>query len=162
MRRDRWTRRAARGWLIVLMGAGFAAACRDPGRLEEAGGRRGAAPSGAGPLRGAGERGIYAFELALDPGPPALGELFHVVTTVRDARTGAPVEGAEVVLDAAMPEHDHGMTTSPRHRELGGGRYLSEGMKLHMPGAWEFDARARKGVEDRARIPYDARPSAPR
>ncbi|WP_438025252.1 FixH family protein [Sorangium sp. So ce233] len=162
MRGDRRALRGGRGWLIVLMGAGIAAGCRDPARMDEAGARRDAAPPGAGPLRGAGERGIYAFELALDPGPPALGELFRVVTTVRDARTGAPVEGAEVVLDAAMPEHDHGMTTSPRHRELGGGRYLSEGMKLHMPGAWVFDVRARKNLDDRARIPFDARPTAPR
>ncbi|KYG02888.1 hypothetical protein BE21_54030 [Sorangium cellulosum] len=144
------------------MGAGFAAGCRDSARMEEASARRAAAPPGAEALRGAGERGIYTFELSLDPDRPALGELFQIVTAVRDARTGAPVEGAELVLDATMPQHDHGMTTSPRHRELGGGRYLSEGMKLHMPGAWVFDVRARKDREDRARVPFDARPSAPR
>jgi hypothetical protein len=34
------------------------------------------------------------------------------------------------------------MATDPQHRELGAGRYLSEGMKFHMPGPWELEARA--------------------
>jgi hypothetical protein len=61
-----------------------------------------------------------------------------VVTTIRDAGSGAPLEDATFMLDAGMPSHGHGMSTRPEHRELGRGRYVSEGMKFHMPGAWEL------------------------
>ncbi len=70
-----------------------------------------------------------------------MGALFVVVTTVRDALTGEHVDGARFELDATMPEHAHGMMTRSTHEALGGGRYQSEGMKLHMPGRWELVAR---------------------
>jgi hypothetical protein len=91
-----------------------------------------------------GERGMLRFELVFEPDPPGLGELFRVITTIRDARTGEPVEGALYTLDATMPEHGHGMMTRPRHRPVGGGRYVSEGMKLHMPGLWHLRVEAKE------------------
>lgn len=102
-----------------------------------------------------GPRGQFSFRLALDPEAPALHEFFTVTTRLSDARSGEPVEGALVEADARMPEHGHGMATRPEHRELGGGRYQSRGMKLHMPGLWVFSACARRGArEDCIEVPY--------
>lgn len=74
-----------------------------------------------------------------------MGELFEVEAVLTDAKTGAPIEDATVRIDARMPQHGHGMATRPeddpgtcdaagcRHP---GGRYVTRGMKFHMPGDW--------------------------
>jgi len=123
-----------------------------------------AAPAGlAAPLRGTGERGIYAFDLTLRPDPPAVGAFFEILTRVRDAHTGEVVAGAILDLDAIMTAHGHGMTSAPEHSEIERGVYRSEGMKLHMPGRWTFVVRARRGAaEDRLTLAYDEPPRARR
>lgn len=138
--------------LIIASALGLGA-CRGAERSSEPRGAPGAA------LAGVGQDGVYAFELSPRPDPPIVGELFEIVTRIRDARTGAPIEGAAFSLSAAMPEHGHGMTTAPAHRELGGGDYLSEGMKFHMPGAWMITARAAAaGRGDRISLRFEQPP----
>jgi hypothetical protein len=129
---------ARMSFALVLVLAG----CERPDRTEDA---QELAMRTVGALEGTGRLGMLRFELELEPSRPSVGELFRVITTVRDARSGAPVEDASFVLDAAMPAHGHGMSTRPEHRPLGHGRYLSEGMKFHMPGAWEITASASVG-----------------
>lgn len=70
------------------------------------------------------------------PAPIPLGEHFALEIAVcpRDA-TLAP---AAPRADAWMPEHRHGMNYRPDMREVGRGRYRSEGWLFHMPGRWEF------------------------
>ncbi len=52
---------------------------------------------------------------------------------------GTPVADAGLTIQGGMPEHDHGLPTRPRvTRYLGDGKYLLEGMRFHMPGAWEI------------------------
>lgn len=110
-------------------------------------------------LAGLGDRGLFRFELTLTPDPPIVGEFFRVVTNVRDARTGAPASMAHFELSAAMPEHGHGMTTSPEHHARGPGAYVSEGMKFHMAGPWVFSAEAEAaGVRDRISLPFEQPP----
>lgn len=42
-----------------------------------------------------------------------------------------------VTFDGGMPSHGHGFVTQPRvTRNLGGGEFLVEGVKFHMPGEW--------------------------
>ncbi len=54
-------------------------------------------------------------------------------------RSGQPVINANISVSGGMPAHDHGLPTDPRiTRELGEGRYLLEGVKFHMRGAWEL------------------------
>ena len=103
-------------------------------------------------LFGLGEEGRLRFTLALEPEAPGLGELFAVVTQVVDAESGRGVEGLVVAVDATMPEHAHGMTTTPVHAEVGGGTYESEGLKLHMPGSWLFEVRASGRLQDVLRV----------
>ena len=42
-----------------------------------------------------------------------------------------------VGFDARMPEHNHGMMVKPRLTKQGDG-WIVDGVKLHMPGDWEF------------------------
>ncbi|WP_164658080.1 FixH family protein [Tropicibacter sp. Alg240-R139] len=53
-------------------------------------------------------------------------------------KQGQPVTGADIVLTADMPEHLHGMTTTPQVQDTQTpGLYLVRGMNFHMPGYWE-------------------------
>lgn len=101
------------------------------------------------------QAGRYLVGLQLEPEPPPLGELFQAKATVAFS-DGLPIETAQVVLDARMPQHDHGMETRPRVRPGAceadtdtdgdtdrpatcrhpGGVYVADGFKFHMSGAW--------------------------
>lgn len=93
----------------------------------------------------------YRVSYRTRPTSIPLHDLFQMDVLLRDAG-GAPL-GPEVELrvDAAMPEHEHGMNTQPVARRLEQGLYRVEGMLFHMPGNWElyFDIR-RGGVTERA------------
>jgi len=43
-----------------------------------------------------------------------------------------------LTVDADMPAHRHGMNYQPRVTALGGGRFLADGLALHMQGAWRL------------------------
>jgi hypothetical protein len=64
---------------------------------------------------------------------------------------GEPVLQAHIDVDGGMPQHGHGLPTQPRiTQELGGGRYLLEGMKFSMTGWWEINLKlqtAERGVD---------------
>ncbi|MCZ7685363.1 MAG: FixH family protein [Sandaracinaceae bacterium] len=118
--------------LAVLL---LLSACAERASVDEE-----AAPTLAAPISARGSR--YAVELRAHPAPPRVGELFRVTSHVTTL-DGAPARGARVELDATMPQHRHGMVTRPSHRELGDGEYLTEGMKLHMPGRWRLEVIVR-------------------
>ena len=53
---------------------------------------------------------------------------------------GKPVENATITVDGDMPQHGHGLPTSPRvTKYLGNGDYLIDGMKFQMGGWWLMD-----------------------
>src|SRR5688500_5091937 len=57
------------------------------------------------------------------------GEMHSCVLTVKKP-DGAPVEDAEIAVDGGMPDHNHGLPTSPQATaHLGEGRYRVEGVK---------------------------------
>ena len=63
---------------------------------------------------------------------------------------GKPVEDARVEIGGGMPDHNHGLPTSPEMTEyLGQGRYRVEGVKFTMSGWWElrFDISASAGTD---------------
>ena len=81
--------------------------------------------------------GRYRVSYSSELEPLAINRIhdwvLHVETT-----GGEPVVGAQIAIEGGMPEHDHGLATSPRvTEELGGGDYLIEGLRFHMPGRWE-------------------------
>jgi hypothetical protein len=84
------------------------------------------------------EKGVYVVEIAPEVGTFKQGELHAWVVTLKTAE-GAPVEGARIAVDGGMPDHGHGLPTSPQVTTyLGGGRYRVEGVKFNMSGLWEL------------------------
>jgi len=91
------------------------------------------------------QNGKYTVEVSFDPAEPAMGALFTAQAKVL-LRDGTAMEAGEVVLNATMPHHGHGMMTDPK--ELPGtcdddgacthpeGLFRTEGFKFHMPGEW--------------------------
>jgi len=63
---------------------------------------------------------------------------------------GAPVKDAVIVIDGGMPQHGHGLPTSPQMTEtLGEGRYKIDGVRFNMRGWWEFKlAITADGISD--------------
>ena len=70
--------------------------------------------------------------------PIAINRMHSWVVHIND-RHGDPVDGAEIRVDAGMPEHNHGLPTTPQvTQRLGNGEYLLEGMRFHMNGWWQI------------------------
>jgi hypothetical protein len=73
-----------------------------------------------------------------EEGPPTLGALHSWLLTL-ETPTGQPVKDATIAVDGGMPEHGHGLPTSPVvSAHLGGGQYRVEGMKFTMAGWWQL------------------------
>ena len=94
--------------------------------------------------------GLYevSYEPSVQPVPK---RALHAWTIqVRD-RDGNPVEGAVIKVDGGMPQHGHGLPTTPFMKEaLGDGRYLVDGMKFNMGGWWVIDVHvsSSRGEDD--------------
>jgi hypothetical protein len=50
-------------------------------------------------------------------------------------------------VEATMPEHQHGMNYRASVRPRGPGRFVAEGMLLHMPGRWQFSFEINVGAQ---------------
>jgi hypothetical protein len=88
---------------------------------------------------------------AIEPEVPEIkqGEMHAWILTVKTP-DGKPVDDAKVAVDGGMPDHNHGLPTSPAVTEhLGDGRYRIDGMKFSMSGRWElrFDIAAAAGAD---------------
>ncbi|MGE0851029.1 MAG: hypothetical protein AB7O44_15605 [Hyphomicrobiaceae bacterium] len=77
-----------------------------------------------------------------------VGQFFEAEVIACPAPAGREVR--EVVLDAQMPAHGHGMNYRPTVTALGPGRFRITGLMLHMAGRWRLtfdlvrdDARTR-------------------
>lgn len=102
------------------------------------------------------ELGRYRISYASALEPIEINRIHAWVAQVMDA-DGNPVEGASISITGGMPDHDHGLPTAPRATAyLGEGRYLIEGMRFHMGGAWEVVLNVKSGTGDDAlSIPLD-------
>ena len=67
------------------------------------------------------------------------------------AAPDAPRADVELAVDAAMPEHGHGMNRVPKVGARPDGGFHAEGLLFHMPGKWQlyFDV-TRGAVTERA------------
>lgn len=93
--------------------------------------------------------GLYSA--AIEPESPDIkqGELHSWILTV-NMPDGEPVDDAKVAVGGGMPDHNHGLPTSPQMTEhLGDGRYRIEGVKFSMSGWWElrFDISSAAGSD---------------
>lgn len=90
------------------------------------------------------DAGLFNVSWSADSGEPPLNQI-HTWTLHIETAEGQPVEGATITVDGGMPQHGHGLPTSPEvTKDLGGGNYRVEGMKFQMLGFWEvkFDITA--------------------
>ena len=86
----------------------------------------------------ASEKGLYQVSIEPESGPLQMGVLHSWLLTLKNA-AGQPVEDAKITIDGGMPEHGHGLPTSPAvSANLGGGKYRVDGMKFTMSGWWEL------------------------
>ena len=83
------------------------------------------------------DQGLYQVSISqLDP--IAINQIHNWTLHVETA-DGQPVENAEITVDGGMPQHNHGLPTTPQvTQDLGNGDYLVEGLKFHMDGWWEI------------------------
>jgi len=97
----------------------------------------------------------WTVEFIPAPNEMPLNEVFEITSWVRGAG-----EVDTLRVDAAMPAHGHGMMTSPKTTEQTDGSFLTTGMLLHMPGAWEiyFDIRYEGDIIERAQVHLDLKP----
>jgi hypothetical protein len=88
---------------------------------------------------------LFEVGYASTPSPVPLLQLHSWTLTITDAG-GRPVDGATITVEGGMPAHAHGLPTTPQVKGLGQGRYLVEGLKFHMPGAWVVGFRVKAGA----------------
>ena len=82
------------------------------------------------------------------------GELFDLDAWVFGADDASnPRTDVSLAVDAAMPQHGHGMNRVPKIERLPDGGFRAEGLLFHMPGKWElyFDV-ARGPLVERAQV----------
>jgi hypothetical protein len=79
--------------------------------------------------------------------PPTLkvGQFFAAEVIACRAPGGEPVR--EVLIDATMPAHGHGMNYRPSSIQTGDGHYRFTGLMLHMPGAWQITVDLVQGTK---------------
>ncbi len=96
--------------------------------------------------------GEYAIEYIARPHPIPLNEPFELEVRV-SAADGTALDGVELLVDARMPAHRHGMNTAARVERLAPGTFLARGLLLHMSGDWELYLDVtRNGATDRAQF----------
>lgn len=77
------------------------------------------------------------IEIYSDLNPLVINRMHSWQVRILDAQ-GAHLP-AQLNLSGGMPGHDHGMPTAPQITgQLENGDYLLEGMRFHMPGAWQL------------------------
>lgn len=103
--------------------------------------------------------GTYAVAWTSEPPTIPVNEPFDLVVTIREAGDGGAPVDAEVIADARMPEHAHGMNVVPEVAALGEGRYRVEGMLFHMPGSWRLTIDITEaGITERAEFDLHINP----
>jgi hypothetical protein len=96
--------------------------------------------------------GHYLVRYRTTPDPIPWGEPFELDVWVLGA-DGRALDDVSLSIDAAMPEHGHGMKRVPVVSAAGHGGFGVGGMLFHMPGHWElyFDL-TRGALTERAQV----------
>jgi len=83
------------------------------------------------------DNGLFTVAWRSDTDNVPLNQI-HTWTLTVTTPDGAPVENAEISVDGGMPQHGHGLPTSPQVTAyLGNGEYRVEGLRFQMTGWWE-------------------------
>lgn len=95
--------------------------------------------------------GRWIVRWTSEPSPIPENEPFTLAVWVLDAE-GAPAD-VELSVDAAMPQHGHGMNRVPRVVPNASRGFDADGLLFHMPGSWQlyFDV-TRGALTERAQV----------
>jgi hypothetical protein len=141
------TPRASRSWLRVTTFSAFAAGLT--ALVMGCANLRADAPSPDIQTVKASAHGLYRASVRPDVAPIPVRRLQRWTLHV-DTIDGQPVDTATITMDGGMPQHGHGLPTSPRvTRALGNGDHLVEGVKFNMGGWWvvRFAITSRAGTD---------------
>lgn len=96
--------------------------------------------------------GAFVVEYSTRPAPIPLNAPFEVDVRVFGP-DGALATDVDVVVDAWMPAHRHGMNRASRVERQPDGTFVARGMLLHMAGLWNLTIDvSRGGSTDRAQL----------
>ncbi|MDP6933379.1 MAG: FixH family protein [Myxococcota bacterium] len=84
--------------------------------------------------------GSWTVGYTPDPDPIPAAENFSLTLTLDGEAGDDTASGPVVIVDATMPEHEHGMTVVPEVSRQDDGSYLATPLKFHMTGHWEITA----------------------
>ena len=93
----------------------------------------------------ASEAGLFRASYRSDTEPLPLN-VIHTWTLAVETAGGEAVKDAEIGVEVTMPEHGHGMPTTPAvAKNHGDGTYQVDGLKFSMPGWWVLGFKIRAG-----------------
>ena len=82
--------------------------------------------------------GLFVATLVPASGIVRQGQLQSWMLTL-ETPADAPVENAAIDISGGMPQHNHGLPTSPQVADyLGQGQYRIDGVKFTMAGWWQL------------------------
>ena len=85
------------------------------------------------------DTGLFNVSYTASTGTVPVNQM-HQWTLHVESADGKPIENATIAVNGDMPEHGHGLPTSPRvTKYMGNGDYLVDGMKFQMGGWWLMD-----------------------
>jgi len=96
----------------------------------------------------------YRVTWRADPDPIPLNEGFSIDVWIEDAADPErQLESISLAVDAAMPDHGHGMNRKPRVTRNSDGSFRVVGLMFHMPGYWELYLDVLRGaIRERAQF----------
>jgi hypothetical protein len=98
--------------------------------------------------------GRFSVELETAPAAIEVNQPFDVTLAV--APKNGPATDLEVLVDARMPAHFHGMNRVAKVSRGSGNTWKAEGLVFHMPGHWElYIDITQGGVTERAQMDVD-------
>jgi hypothetical protein len=103
------------------------------------------------------KKGSFIFVLQAEPSAPVVGSN-RIMLTIRDAGSGAAVEGATVRVVPWMSMHGHGSPKETRVQEKGNGVYEVDDVYYSMEGSWDLLVSIQKGnLEDAAGVAVEVK-----
>lgn len=86
------------------------------------------------------EQGHYYIVFDTNPDPIPFKEYFDVTVGVFSDRTDTePLTDVEIIVDATMPQHEHGMNVAPSHSIDDAGYTVASGLEWFMMGEWQLE-----------------------
>ncbi len=114
------------------------------------------APAWACPTAEQGFRRLASQEAEVayrwEPGELKVGQFFAAEIVACRTPKEEPVR--DIVIDAAMPAHGHGMNYRPSSARTAAGHYRITGLMLHMPGTWRVTIDLLQGSK-RTRLTHE-------